>query len=49
MEDELDELLVKIAQLEMLRELQQHFFNDSLELLEEMFGDGEIMIEDWEF
>jgi hypothetical protein len=49
MEAELDALLLKISQVEMLKQLKSHFFDESLELLEEIFGDGEIAIEDWDF
>jgi hypothetical protein len=48
MEAELDALLLKISQVEMLKQLQSYFFDESLELLEEMFGDEEIAIEDWD-
>ncbi len=47
MEAELDALLLKISQVEMLKQLQSHFFDESLELLEEIFGNEEITIEDW--
>ncbi len=49
MEAELDALLLKISQIEMLKQLKSQFFDESLELLEEIFGDEEITIEDWDF
>lgn len=49
MEAELDALLLKISQVDALKQLQSHFFDESLELLEAIFGDEEITIEDWEF
>ncbi len=49
MEAELDALLLKISQIEMLKELKAQFFDESLELLEEIFGDADITIEDWDF
>lgn len=48
MEAELDALLLKISQIEMLKQLKSQFFDESLELLEEIFGDEEITIEDWD-
>ncbi len=47
MEAELDALLLKISQIELLKQLKSQFFDESLELLEEIFGDEEITIEEW--
>jgi hypothetical protein len=48
MEAELDALLLKISQVEMLKQIKSAFFDESLELLEEIFGDEELTIEDWD-
>jgi hypothetical protein len=48
MEAELDALLLKISQVEMLKQLKSAFLDESLELLEEIFGDEELTIEDWD-
>jgi hypothetical protein len=48
MEAELDALLLQISQIEMLKQLKSAFFDESLELLEEIFGDEELTIEDWD-
>jgi hypothetical protein len=48
MEAEIDALLLKISQIEALQELKSRFFDESLELLEDIFGDEELAIEeDW--
>ena len=47
MEAELDEILLKIAQNEAMRDLKSHLFDESMELLQDIFGDEGITIEDW--
>lgn len=47
MEAELDAILLKIAQNEAMRDLKSHLFDESMELLQDIFGDEGITIEDW--
>ena len=47
MEAELDAILLKISQNEALEALKFRLFDESMELLEAIFGDEEITIEDW--
>ena len=47
MEAELDAILLKIAQNEAMRDLKSNLFDESMELLQDIFGDEGITIEDW--
>ena len=47
MEAELDAILLKIAQNEAMGDLKSHLFDESMELLQDIFGDEGITIEDW--
>ena len=47
MEAELDAILLEISQNEAMRNLKSQLFDESMELLQDIFGDEEITIEDW--
>ena len=47
MEAELNAILLKIAQNEAMGDLKSHLFDESMELLQDIFGDEGITIEDW--
>ena len=47
MEAELDAILLEISQNEAMKNLKSKLFDESMELLQDIFGDEEITIEDW--
>lgn len=47
MEAELDAILLEISQNEAMKNLKSQLFDESMELLQDIFGDEGITIEDW--
>ena len=47
MEAELDAILLEISRNEAMKNLKFKLFDESMELLQDIFGDEEITIEDW--
>lgn len=47
MEAELDAILLEISRNEAMKNLKSKLFDESMELLQDIFGDEEITIEDW--